>query len=211
MRVAARERREDLMALKAVRNKAELYWSRVKKLIVLAGIWGVIFSTATIGRLAVGFDYDDTLVFSTPAFQKAFADKGVVPYSREFWSVVNRSYDLERPKVVPYTLAWLFRLCGFRVMIISARPAVDVDGLEKDWRHLVPPSRQFFAGDPAQKHRYFLGGNFVAYFGDSDTDIEQARLAHVWAVRVRRSPLSSYKAQYHPGSLGEPILPLSQY
>ena len=59
--------------IKAVQAKVSAWYALGKRLLGLMCIWGLIFSLVTIGRLAVAFSYDDTLVNSTPAFQKAFA------------------------------------------------------------------------------------------------------------------------------------------
>ena len=131
--------------------------------------------------------------------------------SQQFWSVVNQAYDLEKPKIVPLSAAWLFRVLGFRVAILASRPDTDGEALRKEWRRLVPRPRFIFAGDGAGKSRHLGDGNFVLYFGDSDVDISEARKAGVFPVRVKRSPRSSYKEDYHPGTMREFVLPLSQY
>lgn len=41
-------------------------------------------------KVRVGFDIDDTLLFSTPNFKNAFKS-GVKPYSEKFWSLVNKN------------------------------------------------------------------------------------------------------------------------
>ncbi len=198
------------MALKAVKEKVEKTWSTAKKIGALMSVWGVIFSLATIGKLSVAFDYDEALVASAPAYSKAYSQAGSA-YSPQFWSVVNRSYDLEKPKVLPFAIAWVFRVCGFRVSVVTSRPAVDVDGLKKDWRHLVPPGRFIFASDKSAKHEYLQNGNYLLFFGDSDSDVEEARRAHVLPIRVLRARDAFFKDDYHPRSFGELVLPLSQY
>lgn len=198
--------------LKNVRAKAEQYWTTTKKCVAAASAWGLIFSLVTITHLGVAFDYDDTLVNSTASFQKAFANT-TQPYTPGFWSIVNQSYDLEKPKIMTYSLAWLFRLFGFRVAIVTSRPPVDGEPLKKEWRHLVPKSYFFFAAEKEAKHQYLQGtqSNFVLFFGDSDSDIAEARKAHVYPIRIRRSPKSVYKEDYHPGTMGELVIPLSEY
>ncbi len=198
------------MALKHVRDKAELYWTRLKRLMAALCLWGLVFSVVTIGRFGVAFDYDDTLVFSKPAYERAFASP-VQRYSDAFWSIVNKSYDVERPQVVPYLLAWTFRLFGFRVAVITSRPAIDAGGLKKDWRHLIPPGRFLFAKDPGARLQLLRAGNYLLFFGDSDSDMEAARQAHVFPIRVRRSPQALSKEDYHPGTLGEVVIPYSDY
>ena len=198
------------MPLKVVRQKVDRACTLTKRLLVLLCVWGLVFSVATISRLAVAFDYDDTLVSSEAAFHKAL---GRFPqdFSPQFWSVVNKSYDLDNPKLLPWTLAWAFRVCGFRVTVVTSRPAVDADGLKKDWRRLVARGRFIFVPDKNSKHQVLQSGNYVLFFGDSDSDVSEARAAHVLPVRVRRGSKSIFKEDYNPGSMGEFVLPLSQY
>lgn len=191
-----------------VKAKADKAWSFTKKLVVGGGVWGLIFSLVTIGRLGVAFDYDDTLVFSAPAFQKAFSS-GIQPYSPAFWEVVNNAYDLEDRKPLVWSLAWLFRVFGFRVAVISTRPPHGGEALKKEWRALA--TEFDFAGGAANKARFLKQGRFVLYFGDSDSDIEQGRRAKVLTLRVKRSPKSTYKDDYSPGSMGELVIPFSDY
>ena len=113
------------MVLKAVRAKTEAAWTTTKKILALMSCWGLIFSLATITKLCVAFEYDDGLVFSTPAYKKAFASVPQ-PFTPQFWSVVNRSCDVEQPKFLSQALAWGFRLCGFKVAIIADRPSTSV-------------------------------------------------------------------------------------
>lgn len=196
--------------LKNVRTKAEQYWTTTKKLTALASVWGLIFSVVTIAHLGVAFDYDDTLVQSAAAFSKAFAQT-TQPYTPEFWAVVNRNYDLEKPKLVTFPIAWAFRLFGFRVTVLTARPPVESEPLKKEWRHLVAPRNFIFANQAQTKHSVLSSGNYVLYFGDSDTDIREARLAKVYPIRIRRSAKSLFKEDYHPGTLGELVVPFSEY
>lgn len=185
-------------------------WTLAKKVLAALCVWGLIFSLVTISQLRVAFDYDDTLVFSTPAFQKAFANS-VQPFTPQFWGIVNQSYDLEKTKKIPLMMAWAFKIFGFGVTIITARPEIGGEPLAKEWRRLVSKGEFVFAGDNANKHKHLKGGNYVLYFGDSDSDITEGRKAQVLSIRIRRSPDSSYKADYHPGSLGELVIPLSEY
>ncbi|MBI4375721.1 MAG: hypothetical protein HY549_04645 [Elusimicrobia bacterium] len=198
------------MKIKHVKDKAEQYWSLTKKLVAFSCVWALIFSLVTITRLGVAFDYDETLVFSTPAFQKAFTN-GSQPFSTGFWSIVNQSYELERPKVVPYTLAWAFRLFGFRVTVFSARPPVDAEPLRKEWRRLVPRDQFVFVPDERAKQQHLQNGNYILYFGDSDADIEQARKARVYPVRILRSRRALHKDDYRPGYFKELVIPWSEY
>ena len=198
------------MVLKNVRAKVDAGWTQTKKILGMMSVWGLIFSLVTVAKVGVAFDYDDTLVFSTPAFSRAFANSAQ-PFTPQFWSILNKSYDIEKPKILSLTLAWAFRIFGFRVTIISARPATDGEALRKEWRRLAPRGNFIFAGDRSNKHLYLENGNYILFFGDSDSDIIQARKANVFPIRIRRSAKSFYKQDYNPGSLGEWVIPFSEY
>ncbi|OGS36310.1 MAG: hypothetical protein A3J82_03545 [Elusimicrobia bacterium RIFOXYA2_FULL_69_6] len=198
------------MVLKAVRAKTEAAWTTTKKILALMSCWGLVFSLVTITKLAVAFEYDDGLVFSTPAYVKAFASVQQ-PYSPEFWSVVNRSYDIEKPKFLAQSMAWALRLFGFKVAIVLDRPSTEGDALRKEWRRLTPKTLFFFAADRGDKKAFFERANFVLFFGSCDSSIMDARKAGVYSVRLKRHPKSYQKEDYHPGTLGELVVPLSQY
>jgi len=198
------------MVFKAVRAKTEAAWTTTKKILALMSAWGLVFSLATIAKLAVAFEYDDGLVFSTPAYVKAFASVQE-PFTTQFWSVVNRSYDIEKPKYLVQSFAWAFRVFGFKVAILADRPSTDGEALRKEWRRLTPKTLFYFVADRGDRKACLERGNFVLYFGGSDSGIMEARKAGVYAVRIKRSPKSYKKEDYHPGTLGELVLPLSQY
>jgi len=193
---------------KKAKAKIDKGVSNVKKILSLMMVWGLIFSLVTIGRLRVAFDYDDTLVFSTPAMNKAYAS-GAIPASPQFWTIVNQSYDVEKPKWMTHVIAWAFRLAGFQPAILASRPPYGGEALKKEWRHLAP--RFVFVAGADAKKRALAEQNYVLFFGDSDTDIKEARAAHVFPVRIRRSRSSIFKEDYHPGSLHELVLPFSEY
>lgn len=185
-------------------------WAWTKRGLGLLGAWGLVFCLVTLGRLGVAFEYDEALVSSTPAFEKALAGPAK-PFSAGFWSAVNRSYDLDRPKWVGYSLARLFRLLGFRVAILAARPSVDGEALAKDWRGLTARGRFVFMGDSGGRQRLLQDGRFVLFVGSTDSGIEEARKAGVPAIRALRQAGSFFKEDYRPGKWGEWVLPFSQY
>jgi acid phosphatase class B len=197
------------MVFKEARAKIEQGWTTTKKILAAMSVWGLIFSLVTIGRLGVAFDYDDTLVDSSKAYEKAIRT-ATQANSPSYWGALNNAYDLEKPKLLPYAAACVLRAFGFRILILADRQGVDGDALKKEWRKLAP--RGFvFTADPANKHLHLEDGNFVAFFGDSDQDMLEAKKARVLAIRVRRGKNAVASDPYNPGKLGEPVIPLSQY
>ena len=95
-------------------------------------------------------------------------------------------------------------------MIMAERQGSDGDALKKEWRKLSPRSF-IFTPDPTAKHLHMQEGHFVAFFGDSDQDMLEAKKANVLAVRIRRGKRAVKHDQYSPGKMGEVVIPLSQF
>lgn len=197
------------MVFKDARAKVEKGWTTTKKVLAMMSVWGLFFSLITIGHLSVAFDYDDTLVDSAKAYEKA-AGAAAQRESPSFWGALNNAYDLESIKYVPFTIACALRGLGFRVMIMAERQGVEGEALKKEWRKLAPRSF-IFTPDPAAKHLHMQEGHFVAFFGDSDQDMLEAKKVGVLGVRVRRGKHSVKNDQYSPGKMGETVIPLSQF
>lgn len=197
------------MVFKGVRSKVEKSWTTTKRVLAAMSVWGLIFSLVTIGRLSVAFDYDNTLVNSVKAYEKA--GRSVTQRdSPTFWGALNNAYDLETIKPVPFGLACVLRVLGFRIVILAERQGVEGDALKKEWRKLSPRSF-FFVPDGSNKHLLMQEGHLVAYFGDSDEDMLEAKKASVLGVRIRRGKNVVDRSPYSPGKLGEIVIPLSEF
>lgn len=197
------------MVFKDARAKVEKGWTTTKKVLAMMSVWGLFFSLITIGHLSVAFDYDDTLVDSAKAYEKAAA-ASTQRESPSYWGALNNAYDVESIKYVPFTIACALRGLGFRVMIMAERQATDGDALKKEWRKLAPRSF-IFTPDPTAKHLHMQEGHFVAFFGDSDQDMLEAKKVSVLGVRIRRGKHAVKNDQYSPGKMGEVVIPLSQF
>ncbi len=176
---------------------------RTKIVLTIVCIYVVTLTSVNIADLKVGFDYDDTLIFSTPAF-RAGAASGQEPYSPEYWRVVNQSFNLEKVKLVPMTTALIYKVLGFDVVIITARAGYGGEELQRHWKWLT---KEFHF--ERNKSTILEKGSFIAFFGDSDSDITEALEAGVRPIRVKRSKKSDYTGKYHPGQYKECILPFS--
>ena len=172
-------------------------------LVAVICVYGVTVAGVNIADLKVGFDYDDTLIFSTPAF-RAGAASGQEPYSPGYWRVVNQSFNREKVKLVPMTTALFYKALGFDVVVITARQGYGGEELQEHWKWLA---KEFYF--ERNKSEILKRARFVAFFGDSDSDIEEALVAGVRPIRVKRSKKSDYRGKYHPGQYKECILPFS--
>lgn len=154
----------------------------------------------------VGFDLDDTLLFSTPAFNHAF-DQEVKPFSDQFWSIVNAS-DAGHSCLKPRTINLLekHRDKGREIFVITAREPHNTGPVKKylNERFDIPKDHVFFEPDGKTERLKELGIDI--YYGDSDSDIKDAKEAEIKAIRVQRSPQSSYDKKYHPGKFDETII-----
>jgi hypothetical protein len=196
------------MVLKDVRAKVEQGWTTTKKILATLSAWSLVYLGVSTARLGVAYSYDGALVDSAASIAKA-SRAASAPASPQYWAVLNSSYDLESPKLLPLALAWAFRGLGFRITIIADRPASGGDGLRKEWRHLAPHGF-VFNPEPENKHVHLQDGRNVLFFGASDSDISEARKAGVYPVRIKRAK-GSGAVDYHPGAQGELVLPLSEY
>lgn len=154
----------------------------------------------------VGFDLDDTLVFSTPAFQRGFS-ADVDPFSDEFWSIVNRS-DSAASCVKPATLRILknHQRKGHELYVITARRGVNTEPVRDFVSSTfgIPKDHLYFEPDGKTERLKELGVD--VYYGDSDSDIKDAREGDIKAVRIQRSPKSNYQEKYNPGTFDERVL-----
>ncbi|MFI5362881.1 MAG: hypothetical protein ACHQ49_12995 [Elusimicrobiota bacterium] len=197
------------MVLKDVRAKVEQTWTTTKKLLALMSVWGLVFSLVTIARLGVAFAYDDTLVDSASAFAKA-PPSAALPRGSDDWKIINNAYELENPKLLPYAVAGLARVFGFRILILAERQAVGGEPLKKEWRRLAP--RGFtFVPNPEDLHLHLQDGRYVLFLGSTDQELLEAKKAGVFAVRVKRGKQAVLTSPYTPGRLGEVVLPLSEF
>lgn len=199
------------MVLKDVRAKVEQTWTTTKKILAMMSVWGLIFSLVTIARLGVAFAYDDTLVNSSAAFEKASTPAAAgQPHGPDFWKTVNNAYDLESPKLLPFAAAAVARVFGFKILILAERQSTGGEPLKKEWRRLAP--RGFlFAPNPEDVHLLLQDGRYVLFLGSTDRELLEAKKAGVYAVRIKRPRKAVLGGEYNPGALGEVVIPLSEF
>jgi len=176
--------------------------------------------------VTVGFDVDDTLVFTAPAFnalQPSYPADVIRPKNytalspaqkrqyHEFWNRLNEQYDDRSiPKRIGKQLLDLHLKRGDDIYIISRRqgtvPETDTATrrLERMFGvHLPHPVVQT---DLKDKTPYIASRHITYYYGDSDSDITAAVGAGATPIRVQRSPASYAKDAPHNGQLNEIVL-----
>ena len=193
----------------------------LKHIALLLFISSVSFSQT--GKLKIGFDIDDTTLYSERAFVVApKTESGHTDYS---WiNNHDKEYSLLIDPVI--TLINYFRAHGHEVFFITARPGPNGDSvavfLSKNLNFDVKvDSNLFFSPKEyvngfkyTTKHRKMNELDLDIFYGDSDTDIIAAIKADVHPVRIVRSNASikEYSGNYfgdtHDG--GNPESPFNK-
>jgi acid phosphatase (class B) len=121
---------------------------------------------------------------------------------------MNREFDkFSLPKQSARQLIEMHKGRGDRIVFVTARPQTPDEGLSAVLARtfgLTNPEVVFVgkAGKTDALRR--LG--VVLYYGDSDSDIIEAREAGCRTVRVLRPAMSTYTGAANPGTFGEDVL-----
>lgn len=174
--------------------------------------------------MSVGFDIDDTLLFSSPAFyygrQKYSPQSDEYLKNRAFWNEISNGWDrYSLPKKSAMALLRLHIERGDQIYFITGRTAPEngeetLTGVLKQAFRL-PENRLnkvIFAGPgKGAKVGYIKKHSISIYYGDSDNDILDARAAKAEGIRVLR-PLNSTNYP-HPvvGRFGEDVIVNSHF
>ena len=184
------------------------WFGRFKAFSMAAGAWGFLFSVNSLIGFQAGFEYDDGLVYSTPAFQAAEKDKAA-PGGPDYWNSVNRSFSYERLKPVPWLSAWTLKALGVKIAVFCDRGAEGGDSLEASWRKLA--DYFYFTRTEDEKYKILEKRRFIVYAAPSDSGIIQARKAGVTPLRVKKSKRSANPLESNPGKFKERTLPFSDF
>ena len=179
-----------------------------------------------LGRppMAVGFDIDDTVLFSSPGFwrgQKTFSP-GSEDYLKnpQFWEKMNNGWDeFSMPKEVARQLIAMHVKRGDSIWFVTGRSQTKTETVSKTLQDdfLIPAANMnpvIFACDmPGQntKTPWLQAKQIMVFYGDSDNDITAAREAGARGIRVLRAANSSYKPLPMAGALGEEVIVNSEY
>ncbi|MFC1785141.1 HAD family acid phosphatase [Candidatus Neomarinimicrobiota bacterium] len=194
-----------------------MFTKKLSRFIILLLIINSLSFSQT-GKLKVGFDIDDTILYSERAFVVApKTESGGTDYS---WiNTHDKEYSLLIDPVI--TLINFFRAHGHEVFFITARPGINGDSvavfLSKNINFDVKvDSNLFFSPKEyvngfkyTTKHRIMEKIDIDIYYGDSDTDIIAAIKADVHPIRIVRSDASikeyggNYFGDTHDGESAE--------
>lgn len=174
--------------------------------------------------MAVGFDIDDTVLFSSPGFwrgQKTYSpDSQDYLKNPEFWEKMNNGWDaFSIPKEVARSLIAMHVKRGDSIYFVTGRSQTKTETVSKTLQDdfLIPGATMnpvIFAGDhPGQnsKTQWLKEKNIRVFYGDSDNDITAAREVGARAIRVLRASNSTYRPLPQAGAFNEEVIVNSEY
>lgn len=170
----------------------------------------------------VGFDVDDTVLFSSPGYY--YGQHKYSPGSshfltmEEFWTEMNNGLDqFSIPKECARKLIELHKKRGDSIYFITARTGAKTETvtelLAKTF-DLENPNKVIFTGfkrGENLKINPIKENNIQIFYGDADSDMEAALAAGIRPVRIMRARNSTNKPLPKNGSLGEEVLVNSEY
>jgi acid phosphatase (class B) len=178
-----------------------------------------IAATLPKGPVAVGFDVDDTALFTSPGYfyleRNTDGPGGANRYgdhpfdNPEAIADLNREYDkFALPKRATAELIALHQRRGDDIWFITARPVPPTE--------IVSGLLQRYYGINRMHPVIFLDGKpkgpkirelvLAVYYGEGDGDITAAQSAGARPIRFLRSPMSTDPRPVHPGAYGEEVL-----
>lgn len=179
-----------------------------------------------LGRqpMAVGFDIDDTVLFSSPGFwrgQKTYSP-GSDDYLKnpQFWEKMNNGWDeYSIPKEVARALIAMHVKRGDSIYFVTGRSQTKTETVSKTLQgdFTIPAANMnpvIFAGDKEgqnTKTQWLEQKNIKVFYGDSDNDITAAHEVGARAIRVLRASNSTYRPLPMAGKFGEEVIVNSEY
>ena len=174
--------------------------------------------------MAVGFDIDDTVLFSSPGFwrgKKTFSPESEEYLENpEFWEKMNNGWDeFSIPKEVGRALIAMHIKRGDSIYFVTGRSQTKTESVTKTLQNdfLIPADNMnpvIFAGDKAgqnTKTQWLEQKNIKVFYGDSDNDISAARDVGARGIRVLRASNSTYRPLPMAGAFGEEVIVNSEY
>lgn len=177
-------------------------------------------------RIVVGFDVDDTLVFSAPAFnalQPKFDPDVIRPkdYAKltpaqqgdyhAFWNELNeRADDASLPKKIGQRLLDLHVARKDDIYVVSRRQATEPpsDASQRRLERMfhVTLEHPLVQTNLTDKTPFLCRAGIELYYGDADSDVTAAVAAGATPVRVKRAANSYAKDAVHNGQMDEIVL-----
>lgn len=209
--------------------------TRAPTITVTGSVWGkgkpitlnALKTTLPTNKITVGFDIDDTVLFSTPGFIYASTNtdgaNGTNKYGKDFehnpqfWKDMNQIHDkYSVPKEVAKALLSMHNNRGDSIFFITKRSCYNDDAQVMQNRMNTVfqlTASTLICTHEGSKTPIIEENKIDIYYGDSDSDMQYSlavQAKKVRPVRVLRSTLAENKPipknGYNPGAFGEEII-----
>ena len=159
---------------------------------------------------AVGFDIDDTVLFSSPGFYHLRTFENLKPGNPQFWQEINNGEDeYNPPKQIAQQLLTMHEKKGDKIYFITKRAKTETETLSKilqevfNLQSLIEP---VVFTDLKDKTSFIEERGIQVYYGDADADMLEAKAAGAEPVRVMRGHASSAQTPNMNGAFGETVI-----
>jgi acid phosphatase (class B) len=170
----------------------------------------------------VGFDDDDTVLFSSPGYyygrEKYSPGNKAYVTMEEFWNEMNNGLDqFSIPKECARELIELHKKRGDSIYFITSRKKTKTETVTKllgKTFNLENPHEVIFAGfnlGENSKVKAIKENKIRIFYGDADSDMDAALEAGIRAIRIMRAVNSTNRPLPQNGSFGEEVLVNSEY
>ena len=170
----------------------------------------------------VGFDIDDTVLFSSPGYHygqmKYSPDSSHFLTMKDFWNEMNNGLDeYSLPKDIAQKLIAFHLQRGDSIYFVTGREPTEKETLTAllaKMFGLENPNKVIFTGSSNTENpkiRPLRENEIHIYYGDSDSDIRAAQTLRIRAIRIIRAGNSTHKPLPQIGTLGEEVLRDSQF
>lgn len=158
--------------------------------------------------ITVGFDVDDTLLFSSPLFHYLLNYTKLQLDEQKFWDEANKLDVFSLSKKSVGDLLRFHMQRGDEVVIITKRTSSRNEILSKILQKTfnLPSNVNVIFTNGEDKTPFIKSSKIDIYYGDSDGDITSAIGAGAKGVRILRAGNSDNTFEYAPGAFDEIIL-----
>ena len=166
--------------------------------------------------MAVGFDVDDTVLFSSPCFY--YGKMKYSPTSEDylkmdaFWTDIhtNNCDQYSIPKDVARKLIDMHTARGDDIYFITGRTrgsgGETLTAAIKKAFNIEKMNDVVFTASSENKVEFLKDHKLKIYYGDADSDMKAAIAADIRPIRVMRAQNSTYKPEPKNGKFGEEVI-----
>ncbi len=166
--------------------------------------------------IVVGFDVDDTVLFSSPCFY--YGKMKYSPTSEDylkmdaFWTDIhtNNCDQYSIPKEVARKLIDMHTARGDEIFFITGRTkgsgTESLTGAIKKAFNIEKMNDVVFTASSENKVQFLKDHKLKIYYGDADSDMKAAIDAGIRPIRVMRAQNSTYKPEPRNGRFGEEVI-----